>query len=72
MFINFDYDSNSERFTTSIDIYGENFRTFNINISGFLVVVRKNLIKSFNNIDLVVTSTFDDEISFLIKELIET
>ena len=36
-----------------------------------LVVVRINLIKSFNNIDLVVTSIFDDEISLLIKELSE-
>ena len=30
-----------------------------------LVVVRMNLIKSFNNIDLVFTSIFDDEILFL-------
>ena len=37
-----------------------------------LVVVRINLIKSFNNIDLVFTSIFDDEILFLIKELSET
>ena len=36
-----------------------------------MVVVRINLIKSFNNIDLVVTSIFDDEILFLIKELNE-
>ena len=53
--INFDYDSNSERFTTSIDIYGENFRTFNINISGFAkkvieIPVLKNGIKRGNKI----------------------
>ena len=35
-------------------------------------MVRINLIKSFNNIDLVVTSIFEDEILFLIKELSET
>ena len=35
-------------------------------------MVRINLIKSFNNIDLVFTSIFDDEILFLIKELSET
>ena len=35
-------------------------------------MVRINLIKSFNNIDLVFTSIFDDEILFVIKELIET
>ena len=35
-------------------------------------MVRINLIKSFNNIGLVVTSIFDDEILFLIKELNET
>ena len=34
-------------------------------------MVRINLIKSFNNIDLVVTSIFEDEILFLIKELNE-
>ena len=35
-------------------------------------MVRINLIKSFNNIDLVVTSIFEDEILFLIKALSET
>ena len=35
-------------------------------------MIRINLIKSFNNIDLVVTSIFDDEILLLIKELSET
>ena len=43
-----------------------------MNNSGFLLVVRINLIKSFNNIDLVVSSTFEDEIFFLINELSET
>ena len=37
-----------------------------------LVVVRINLIKSFNDIDLVVTFIFEDEILLLIKELSET
>ena len=44
----------------------------NINNSGLLVVLRINLIKSFNNIDLVFTSIFEDEILFLIKEPSDT
>ena len=35
-------------------------------------MVRIILIKSFNNIDFVFTSIFDDEILFLIIELSET
>ena len=53
--INFDYDTNSERFTTSIEIHGENFTTFNINISGFArkvieIPVLKNRITRGNKI----------------------